>query len=161
MKIIRRRRKENKTNYTKRIKLLKGEKPRIVFRKTNKYFIAQYVLSEEAQDTIKITLSSKKLLDYGWPKELQNSLRSMPAAYLLGFLIAKNITDKKNVVVDTGMIRIIHKNTFYSFLKGLIDSGMGVSCKDEAFPSNERIEGKHLKKDFSTHFKQIKEKIQK
>ena len=38
MKIIaKRRRIENKTNYTKRRRLLEGRKPRVVIRKTNRY----------------------------------------------------------------------------------------------------------------------------
>ena len=41
MKVSKRRRIEAKTDYAKRIKLLKSEKPRLVFRRTNKYIIAQ------------------------------------------------------------------------------------------------------------------------
>ena len=65
-KIVRRRRLEAKTNYSKRIKLLKGNSPRIVFRKSNKYIIAQLIISKEAQDKIKFGITSKKLLDYGF-----------------------------------------------------------------------------------------------
>ena len=68
-KTIKRRRLEAKTNYSKRIKLLKGNSPRIVFRKSNKYILAQLVESKEAQDKVKFGVTSKKLLDYGWPKE--------------------------------------------------------------------------------------------
>jgi large subunit ribosomal protein L18 len=39
-KINRRRRREGKTDYSKRINLLKSGAPRIVFRKTNRYLIA-------------------------------------------------------------------------------------------------------------------------
>ena len=39
MKIPKRRRKQGKTDYAKRIKLLKSKSPRIVFRKTNKYIL--------------------------------------------------------------------------------------------------------------------------
>jgi len=52
MKTLKRRRKEHKTDYAKRIKLLKGGSPRVVFRKTNKYIISQYVKSKNAQDKI-------------------------------------------------------------------------------------------------------------
>ena len=62
MKTIKRRRKESKTDYLKRIKLLKSESPRVVFRKTNKYVIAQYVLSKGAQDKVVLGITSKKLL---------------------------------------------------------------------------------------------------
>lgn len=161
MKIINKRRKQHKTDYGKRRKLLKSEKARIVFRKTSTYLIAQYTTSTHAQDAVKISYTSKNLLNYGWPKEQMGSLKSIPAAYLLGLLIGTNIKDKKGVIVDAGMTRTIYKNRFYGFLKGLIDAGLEITCKEEAFPEQERIEGKHMKKDFSSHFKQIKEKIHK
>ena len=75
MKTIRRRRKENKTDYGKRIKLLKSGKPRIVFRKSNRYVVAQYVISKEAQDKTELGVSSKELLKHGWPKENSGSLK--------------------------------------------------------------------------------------
>jgi len=52
MKINKRRKREYKTDYLKRIKFLKSNSPRVVFRKTNKYLIAQYTTSKEAKDKI-------------------------------------------------------------------------------------------------------------
>ena len=89
MKTIRKRRKQGKTNYLKRIKLLKSGKPRVVFRKTNRYIIAQYIISKEAKDSISIGINSKILLNYGWPKEKMGSLKSLPASYLTGYLMGK------------------------------------------------------------------------
>ena len=163
MKTIKRRRKENKTDYLKRIKLLKSESPRLVFRKTNRYIIAQYILSNESQDKIILTVTSKKLLKYGWPKELKGSLKSIPAAYLVGFLIGKKIVKEKirKPIADFGMNRTNHKSKPYAFLKGVIDSGVEVKCPDETFPEEERIKGKKLIEDFSKFFDEIKLKIQK
>src|SRR3989339_500834 len=111
MKTLKRRRQEFKTDYNKRIKLLKSQRPRIVFRRTNKYIIAQYVTSYEAQDN-----------------------------------------------VDFGMLRTNHKGKVYAFLKGLIDAGLEISCKEEAFPESTRISGEGLKNDIE--FKKIKSKIE-
>ena len=157
IKTIKRRRRENKTDYHKRLKLLKGGKPRLVIRKTNKYFLAQYVLSKEAQDKIEFGISSKILLKHGWPTE--SGLNSIPAAYLLGYFIGNKIIKEKleKPVVDFGMIKTIHKNKLYGFLKGIIDSGLEISCKEEAFPEQDRIEGKHLKNKIN--FSEIKSKI--
>ena len=69
MKVPKRRRKEGKTEYNKRLGLLKGKKPRVVFRKTNRYIISQYITSEEAQDKVEFSITSKILMKYGWPKE--------------------------------------------------------------------------------------------
>jgi large subunit ribosomal protein L18 len=161
MKTIKRRRKEGKTDYLKRIKLIKGGKPRIVFRKTNKYIISQFVKSEEAQDKILIGITSKKLLAYGWPKNSAGGLKSIPAAYLSGYLMGRKIRKLKldNPLVDFGMIKVSHKTKLFGFLKGLIDAGIKIECKKENFPSDERLHGKHLK--VKIPFEEIKSKIDK
>jgi large subunit ribosomal protein L18 len=163
MKTVKRRRKENRTNYLKRLKLLKGGMPRVVFRRTNRYVIAQYVLSEEAKDKIVFGISSKELLKYGWPKEFEGSLKSISASYLTGYLLGKKIQEKKldKPIVDFGMNQTLYKTRIFGFLKGLIDSGIEISCKEEAFPEEERIMGKSLKEDFSKVFEGIKNKIGK
>lgn len=163
MRTIVKRRRQNKTDYRRRRELLKSEKPRIVFRKTNKYFIVQYIVSSEAQDKIEFGTTSKELLKYGWPKEFENSLKSITAAYLTGMLFGKKILDKKlkKPILDSGMMRIRHKTKFFAFLKGLIDSGVEIPCKEEAFPEEERIQGKNLKEDFSDKFNEIKSKLEK
>lgn len=163
MKTVKRRRKENKTNYLKRLKLLKSGKPRVVFRRTNKYVIAQYVLSEEAKDKIVLGITSKELIKYGWPNKFEGSLKSIPAAYLTGYLIGKKIQEKKleNPIVDFGMNQTLYKTKIFGFLKGLIDSGIEINCKEEAFPEEERIIGKSLKEDFSKIFEEVKKKIGK
>ena len=91
MRTIKRRRKEGKTDYKKRLGLLKSKKPRIVFRRTNKYLIVQYIESKEAKDKVIITITSKNLLKYGWPENATGALKSIPAAYLIGYLIGKQI----------------------------------------------------------------------
>jgi len=157
---MRKRRRENKTDYKKRMNLLKSGSPRIMFRKTNKYIIAQYITSEEAQDRIKYGITSKDLLKHGWPKEFEGSLKSLPASYLIGLLFGKRITEKnQEIIVDIGLARKIHKNKFFAFLKGLKDAGMKIKCEDKFFPEEDKIKGKHLKKDFSENFEKIKSNI--
>jgi large subunit ribosomal protein L18 len=160
-KTQRRRRRENKTNYTRRVKLLKAEKPRLVFRKTNSAVIVQYTLSENAQDKAAFGLTSKALLKYGWPENFKGSLKSIPASYLTGYLTAKKIQKDglETPIVDFGMQRTLYKTKLFGFLKGLIDGGLEIACPEEAFPEEERIEGKSLKEDFSTTFNTIKSKI--
>ncbi len=161
--IQKRRRRENRTDYLARLKMLRSGKPRLVFRKTNKHIISQYVVSEEAKDKIILGITSKKLLDYGWPESFKGSLKSIPAAYLTGYLMAKKIQEKKleTPIVDFGMMRKLHKSKLFAFLKGFIEGGIKINCKEEAFPEEERIEGKSLKEDFSKHFNEIKSKIDK
>lgn len=163
MKTIKRRRRENKTDYLLRLKLLKSGKPRVVFRKSNKYVIAQYIVSKQAKDKVEIGVSSKHLVDYGWPEEFKGSLKSITASYFLGFLIGKKILEskKENPIIDFGMLRTLHKTKVFAFLKGLSDIGIKINCKKEAFPTEESISGKYLKKDFSEIFNKIKSQIMK
>lgn len=161
MKTIRRRRKEKKTDYGIRIKLLKSELPRLVFRKSNRYIISQYVVSEEAKDKVVIGITSRVLMKYGWPEDMHGSLKSIPASYLTGYFLGKKIIKEKleTPILDIGMIRNVNKNRFFSFIKGLIDSGVDINSKKEVFPEEERIKGKNLKRDFSAMFVKIKNKI--
>jgi len=163
MRTVKLRRIKNKTDYLKRLNLLKSKTPRIVFRKTNKYILSQYVRSKAAQDSIEIEVSSKRLLTKGWPKEFKGSLKSIPASYLTGYLMGTLIKKEKkeNPIVDFGMIRVLHKTKAYAFLKGLKDAGIEIECNKEFFPEEERIKGKNLKKDFSKHFQEIKSKLEK
>lgn len=163
MKIQKKRRRENRTDYSKRIKLLKSGTPRLVFRKSNRYLTAQYVESSEARDIVIKGMTSKNLMKHGWPEEFRGSLKSTPAAYLLGLSIGKKIIKEnlKTPIVDLGMIRSLNKNNAFAFIKGILDAGIKIKCKEEAFPSEDRIKGKNLKKDFSKAFEEIKSKIEK
>jgi large subunit ribosomal protein L18 len=161
MKVQKRRRREAKTDYARRLKLLKSEKPRLVFRRTNKYVIAQYVTSNEAQDKVVFGLNSSELLKHGWDKKAVSGLKNLTASYLLGYLMGKTIQSKKleQPIIDFGMLKSLHKTRVYAFLKGIIDSGIAISCKEEAFPEPGRIKGDHLKN--KVDFEKIKSNIDK
>lgn len=162
MKTLKRRRKENKTDYGIRIKLLKAEVPRIIFRKSNRYIIAQYVISKEAQDNIVTGATSRILMKYGWPEDMEGSLKSLPASYLTGLFLGRKIAEKKleTPIIDIGMIRSVNKNRVFAFIKGLVDAKVKIKCDEESFPKEERIKGKNLKRDFSVIFSKIKGKIE-
>lgn len=161
MKTLKRRRLENKTDYGKRLKLLKGNSPRIVFRKTDRYVIAQYVTSKEAQDKVIIGLNSRALMKFGWPEDAEGSLKSISASYLTGYLMGKRIINQKlqAPIVDFGMHISVHKTRMYAFVKGLIDAGIKINAKEETFPDETRIKGEHMKTKIP--FEKIKSNIEK
>lgn len=162
MRIRKRRRREGKTDYKARLSLLKSGKARIVFRKTNKYLIGQYVKSKEAQDFVEVGVSSKELTKYGWPNDATGSLKSITASYLTGFLLGRKIIDKEgktSAILDIGLLRNIPKSRIYGFLKGVVDAGVAVPCKKEMFPDESRIYGRHMKKNIE--FEKIKEEVEK
>jgi large subunit ribosomal protein L18 len=145
MRILpKRRRLEKKTNYSKRMKLLEYSKNRIVIRKTNRYILLQYVESKEAQDSVKYSLSSKSLLSYGWEKT--GSLKNLTAAYLTGLLFGNKIKKFDKAVLDLGLIRSTMGSRIYSSVKGIIDSGVKLSCDEKMFPSENRIKDKNFDK---------------
>jgi len=160
MKTEKRRRREGKTDYKARLSLLGGGKPRIVFRKTNRYIIGQYVKSKEAQDKVEIGVTSRELLKYGWPKEMRGSLKSMTASYLTGFLLGKKITEKEKgkAILDIGLLRNIGKSRIYAFVKGAADAGVEIPFSEKVIPDESRIRGRHMKRNVD--FEKIKSKIE-
>lgn len=157
MKVIgKKRRIENKTNYRKRKRLLEGEKPRIVIRKSNRYITIQYIESKIAQDKIKYGITSKELLEYGWEKSAEGRLKSLPASYLTGLLFGKRNLGKINeAVLDTGLIRSTRGSKIYAAAKGLIDSGIKIKCDAKMFPDEKRI----INKNVQGFFDNVKNKI--
>ena len=155
MKLDKRRRIENKTNYNKRLKLLKGRAPRLVVRKTNKYILLQIIESKNAQDKVIYSVSTRDLLKSGWPKEKQGSLKSLGASYLAGLLLGKKVGKlKERVILDTGLIPSTNGSRIYAAIKGVADSGINIPYDEKIIPPMERIEGKAQKLD--EIFKKVK-----
>lgn len=152
------RRAEFRTDYSLRKKLLESRTPRIVIRKTNKYFIVQAIESLEAQDKVITTTTSKELLKKGWDEKQKGSLKSIPAGYLTGLLVAKKLK-KGKFIVDLGIARKISGSRVYSVVKGLIDGGLNISANEKIFPSRERLEGTHLQSKNKEIIAKIMEKL--
>lgn len=153
-KTQRRRRRERKTDYKARFNLLKSESPRLVIRKTNRYIIAQIVESEIAQDKVILEVTSKDLLDKGWPKDNEGSLKSLPAAYLTGYLLVKQLKTKVGKVIpDLGLQRTVKGSRLFAVVKGAVDAGLDIPHNPESLPDMERIENNESLK---TIFKKVK-----
>lgn len=154
MKTIKRRHKESRTDYKARLAMLKSGKPRIVVRKTNRFIIVQLVESKLAQDSTMAYVTSKDLLSFGWPKEKLGSLKSLPAAYLTGMLLAKKLKGKiKDAILDIGLHRNIKSSRIYAVLKGLLDSGIRIPHNPDALPE--------IKHDKFPFFNKIKQELEK
>ncbi|MEM0242925.1 MAG: 50S ribosomal protein L18 [Candidatus Aenigmatarchaeota archaeon] len=160
------RRRKYKTDYRQRIGLLKSGKIRLVVRKTNKYIIAQLVKSKIAQDYTILGITSKILKDkYDW----KYSCKNLPAAYLTGIIIGKLALKNgiQEAILDIGINRSTKGNRIFAVLKGAIDAGLKIPHSDEIFPTEDRIEGKHIAsyiekfKNITQDFYKVKEKILK
>ena len=144
MKLDKKRRLECKTNYNKRLILLKGNCLRLVVRKTNKYIILQIVKSEGAKDKTLYFVSTKNLLKYQWPEDKAGSLKSLSAAYLAGLLLGKNAKElKQKIILDSGLIPNTKGSRVYAAVKGISDSGINIKYDEKTMPTNEMIKGKY------------------
>jgi len=146
MKLDKKRRQENKTNYRKRLVLLKGNSPRLVVRKSNKYLTIQIIESKDAQDSVTYSVNTKDLLEHGWPEAKAGSLKSLGAGYLGGYLIGHRAKDiKTRLVLDTGLIPSTKGSRIYAVVKGVADSGIKINFDKEIAPTKEMIEGENGK----------------
>jgi len=153
-----RRRREGKTNYKKRLKLLLSEKPRLVYRKTLKYIIGQIINFDKKGDVTLIGITSKILRKYGWKFACDNT----PASYLTGYLLGKMALSKgiKEAVLDIGLYTSTKGGRMYAFAKGAIDAGLNVPCNEDMFPGEERIKGLHINEEVAKNFDEVKKNIE-
>lgn len=163
MKLDKRRRIEQKTNYTKRLKLLEGNSPRLVIRKTNKYIIMQIIQSIHAQDKVIYSVNTKELLKHNWPKDKEGSLKSLTACYLGGILLAKKAKElKSRVVLDTGLVPSTKGSRIYACVKGYSDGEGEINYDSEIVPTMEMITGdkeKILKEVMNVLGKELKASV--
>lgn len=156
------RRREGKTNYGKRLKLLLSKKPRLVVRKTNRYIIAHIVDYDykNHRDLTVAYVTSKDLSKYGWN---YSSFKSLPACYLTGLLIGKKALEKNinEAILDIGLHPSTKGNRIYAVLKGTIDAGLKIPYNEKILPTKERIEGNHIKNFDKNIFLKVKENILK
>ncbi len=141
-KVPLRRRREGKTNYKKRLKLLLSRKPRLVVRITNKRVIAQIVEYGSEGDITVAYADSKELEKFGWKGDLNNT----PAAYLTGLLIGKKALQKgvREAVLDIGLKTPSKGARVFATLKGAVDAGLAIPHSEEILPDEARIRGEHI-----------------
>ena len=137
-----RRKRTGQTNYNVRLGLLKSGVPRIVVRKTSKYLNVQLVQYVPDGDKTLVSLSSKVLQKNGW----NYSCRNIPAGYLIGLMFGKlALKQSKSAIVDLGSILSKKEAVVYAIVKGAIDAGMDIPVSEEILPSEERLNGTHIK----------------
>ncbi|MBR9690901.1 50S ribosomal protein L18 [Candidatus Woesearchaeota archaeon] len=142
--IRQRRKREGKTNYKKRLNLLKSKKSRVIIRKFNKNMIAQIVEYKPKGDVVSSSAYSRELEKYGWKYSKNNT----PAAYLLGLLLSKK-AKAKEAILDIGLHSPTKGAKLFACLKGCVDGGLKIPLSEESLPSDVRISGKHIS-DYSS-----------
>lgn len=137
-----RRRREGKTDYRLRVRLVKSGLPRLVVRKSNRYITVQVTEPRRGGDRTLLTVSSKTLGKYGW----RGPTGSIPAAYLTGLLAGKLARERgvQASIPDIGMTRAVHGSRVFAAIKGALDAGLEISLGEGAAPPEERLRGEHI-----------------
>jgi large subunit ribosomal protein L18 len=153
-----RRRRKGKTDYRKRLKLLRSKKVRMVVRKSIKNTQIQFVEYKESGDKILISVKSNELIKkFNW----KYSTSSTPAAYLTGLLAGKMAKDKgiDECILDIGRHPPVTGSKVFASIKGVIDAGIKCPHNEEKIPDDDRITGKHLDSNIMSSVDEIKNKI--
>ncbi len=137
-----RRKREGRTNYKKRLKLLSSGKIRLVVRKTLQGTYATMVKYGEEGDTVVASASPQELRKLGW----QFGCGNVPSAYLVGLLLGQKAKKAgvTEAILDSGLHNPVKKSRVYAALAGVVDSGVTVPHSAEVLPQKDRLEGKHI-----------------
>jgi large subunit ribosomal protein L18 len=137
-----RRRREARTDYHQRLRLLKSGKPRLVARKSNNQTRAQLIVTGTNGDETLASASSSDLEEFGWEAPTGN----LPAAYLTGFLAGKRAVDAglQEAVLDIGLNTATPGNKAFAVQEGAIDAGLEIPHNDEVFADWQRTRGTHI-----------------
>jgi large subunit ribosomal protein L18 len=108
---------------------------------SNENTLVQIHKPELAGDKVVASAHSRFLLGKGW----KGSRKNVPAAYLTGYFAAKKALSKgtKEVILYSGTRKYTQRMA--AALKGAIDAGLQIPADQEILPSQDRINGEHLK----------------
>ncbi len=137
-----RRKREGKTNYKKRLNMLKSGKIRFVVRKSLNNLTVQLVEFSPKGDKVLASSHSRELEKYGW-KAIRSNL---PTAYLTGLLTGRKAVKKdiKEAILDAGFYSSIKGSKIYTAVKGALDAGLKINVDEKILPDEKRISGKHI-----------------
>ena len=141
-KVAFRRRREGKTDYGARIKLIDYEKSRLVVRVSNAQATVQIVDYTPEGDITIASAVGKQLANYGYLGNTGN----ITGVYLTGYLCAKRAlaAGVEYAILDIGLRSPIKGSKIFAALKGAVDAGLEVPHGDFIFPEDERIRGEHI-----------------
>jgi large subunit ribosomal protein L18 len=129
-----RRRREGRTNFAKRLALVKSGKPRMVVRRSNAGIVVQFIEFDPKGDRTLLTVNGRHL-----SKQFQwESKRNVWTAYLAGLLAGK-MAQKKGVtdfVFDIGMYTPSKGAIVFAALKGAADAGLKTPFDKEKVPES-------------------------
>jgi large subunit ribosomal protein L18 len=137
-----RRRREVRTDYHQRLRLLKSGKPRLVARTSNRHVRAQLVTTGPQGDETTASAISADLAEFGWEAPTGN----LPAAYLTGRLAGRRAlaTGVEEAVLDIGLASPTPGNKVFAVQEGAIDAGVEIPHNEAVFADWSRNRGEHV-----------------
>ncbi len=151
-----RRKREGRTDYRYRLRLLRSGKPRLVARISLKHATAQVVRATPQGDLTLASAHSKELEKLGW----KGCTSNIPAAYLVGMLCGHRAlkVGVRECVLDIGMYDPTPQAKVFAVAKGALDAGLQIPHGEGVLPSDERIRGEHVA-EYAAKLKEKGEKI--
>ncbi len=151
------RRREGKTDYRARKRLLMSHLPRGVVRASSKHITVQLINYDPKGDVVLAAANTKELKKMGWTRATSNS----SAAYLVGLLAGTRAIENKIdiAVLDIGLHAHTKGSKVYAALKGLLDAGVNISHDPSIIPEENRINGELKGEDVSKMFESVSNKI--
>jgi large subunit ribosomal protein L18 len=137
-----RRRREVRTDYHQRLRLLKSGKPRLVARKSNRHVTAQLIVTGPNGDETAASAHSSDLAEHGWEAPTGN----LPSAYLTGLLAGKRALDAglEEAVLDIGLNSPTPGSKVFAIQEGAIDAGVEIPHNEDVLAEWPRNRGEHI-----------------
>ncbi|MEF8856330.1 MAG: 50S ribosomal protein L18 [Haloplanus sp.] len=137
-----RRRREVRTDYHQRLRLLKSGKPRLVARTSNRHVRAQLVTTGPDGDETDASASSADLAEFGWEAPTGN----LPSAYLTGRLAGRRALAAgiETAVLDVGLNSPTPGAKVFAVQEGATDAGLEVPHNEAVFADWSRTRGEHI-----------------
>jgi len=154
------RRRTGRTDYRRRLRMLRGGVPRAVVRVSNTQVTCQLVEFGMSGDSIVASVNGKTLVKHGWPADA--SRKSVPACYVAGYALAKSAiaAGHDSAILDIGLASSSPGGRVFAALRGMVDAGLDVPHGEDVLPDEDRINGTHIDDSIAAAVESAKKAIE-
>jgi len=154
------RRRSGRTDYRRRLRMLRGGAPRAVVRVSNTQVTCQLVEFGMGGDSIVASVNGKTLVKHGWPAGA--SRKSVPACYIAGYALAKSAiaSGHDSAILDIGLASSSPGGRVFAALRGMVDAGLDVPHGADVLPDDDRINGIHIDDSIAAAVESTKKAIE-
>jgi len=147
-----------RTDYEKRLSLLKSGETRAVVRKQSNNAIVQFVDYDPEGDVVRTQATAHELEQHGWEGHTGN----LPAAYLTGYLAGVRAREAgiEEAVLDIGRHKPEAGSAVFTALKGILDADVEVPHGEDILPEGDRHLGAHIDEETVSMTEDARETIE-